>query len=201
MLDEKTTQARANAVDTDVERDTYFLKILAEHRRAGAAKEGRQDVGGFRQEALGDKILDILRFTKQRGLDSELRRLHPSRSKRCSDDLDTKCAQAGITMEHIGMTIGTVLHGPDLSKQQPPHVVDVVRQALLERKVIFFRDQKLTREEHMAFAARFGSLEVHPFSPPLPGYPEVLGINHGAKSPGERQTRSSALSLTSLPVL
>ena len=42
---------------------------------------------------------------------------------------------------------------------------DEIHRALLEYKVIFFRDQDITPEQHVAFAARFGDLEVHPFVP------------------------------------
>ena len=38
-------------------------------------------------------------------------------------------------------------------------------RALLDYKVIFFRDQDITTEQHLAFARRFGELETHPFVP------------------------------------
>ena len=40
--------------------------------------------------------------------------------------------------------------------------------------VLFFRDQDLTIAEHVAFGRRFGELELHPFAPDLPEYPEVV---------------------------
>ena len=176
-LSAETQAARAGAVDTDVERDNYFLEELIKHREKARQDPKTQKRMAMRA-ALGDRILDLPLFSKQRGLDIELKRLHPSRTKRCSDDLDAKAAEAGITFEHIGITIGTIIHGPDLSKEQPQHVIDTIKQALLERKVVFFRDQKLTREQHLAFGARFGPLEVHPFAPGLAGYPEILPIKH-----------------------
>ena len=45
---------------------------------------------------------------------------------------------------------------------------------MLDYKVIFFRDQDITTEQHLAFAGRFGDLETHPFAPHKEGYPEVL---------------------------
>jgi hypothetical protein len=182
-LDDKTVAARAHAVGTDVERDSRFLQILVEQRRLALQDPKFQEHMQARAN-IGEKVLDLPLFAVQRGLDIELRRLHPSRTKRCSDDLEAKCAAAGIEMEHIGMTIGTVLHGCDLSKDQPQHVIEAVRQALLERKVVFFREQTLTREQHLAFGARFGPLEVHPFAPALPGYPKILAVGHDHRSPG-----------------
>lgn len=38
-----------------------------------------------------------------------------------------------------------------------------LRRALLEWKVLFFRDQTIERSEHRDFASRWGSLEQHPF--------------------------------------
>src|SRR5699024_4698461 len=36
-------------------------------------------------------------------------------------------------------------------------------RALLEWKVLFFRDQDISRDDHRGFAARWGELEQHPF--------------------------------------
>ncbi len=74
----------------------------------------------------------------------------------------------GLSWEHFdaaphGATIGATLTGVDLAQDLPAPVVAEVRQALLDYKVVFFRDQHLTAEQHVAFARRFGDLEVHPF--------------------------------------
>ena len=53
---------------------------------------------------------------------------------------------------------------------------------LLEWKVIFFRDQDVSVDEHVAFGARFGELEIHPFTPNLESHPEVVVIHHGPES-------------------
>ncbi len=73
-----------------------------------------------------------------------------------------------LTWEHfdvtrLGATVGAVLHGPDLTTDLPAEVIAEIRQALAEYKVIFFRDQPMTSEQHVAFARRFGELEVHAF--------------------------------------
>jgi len=39
--------------------------------------------------------------------------------------------------------------------------------ALLEHLVLFFPDQRLSPDEHRAFAIRFGEPEIHPFIPKL----------------------------------
>ena len=38
-----------------------------------------------------------------------------------------------------------------------------INDLLLEHKVIFFRNQKITEEEHRALAEKFGPLETHAY--------------------------------------
>ena len=86
---------------------------------------------------------------------------------------------AGLTWEHfdatpLGATVGAELAGVDLTAELPDAVIDELRQALLDYKVIFFRDQPLTPPQHVAFARRFGELEIHPFIPANTGQPELV---------------------------
>lgn len=86
---------------------------------------------------------------------------------------------AALTWQHfdvkrVGSTIGAEIRGIDISEELAQPVVDEIRQALLAYKVIFFRDQPLTPERHVAFARRFGELEIHPFIPSNTGQPELV---------------------------
>lgn len=49
----------------------------------------------------------------------------------------------------------------------------LIHAALMRYKVVFFRNQRLTREQHVAFGREFGELEVHPLSA-HPDHPEML---------------------------
>lgn len=91
---------------------------------------------------------------------------------------------APFTLTPYSPTIGAEIHGVDLSQPLTPELKAALYQALLDWKVIFFRDQDITTDQHLAFAGAFGELEVHPFAPQKPGYPEVLAITHGPESPG-----------------
>ena len=51
-----------------------------------------------------------------------------------------------------------------------------LKQHLLEHKVLFFRDQDITRAEHVALAERFGPLEDHPVAGSDPDYPGLVRI-------------------------
>jgi taurine dioxygenase len=88
-----------------------------------------------------------------------------------------------LKMQHLTRTIGSVVTGLDLSKPLTPDVIAALRHALLLRKVLFFHDQELTTEQHLAFAREFGELEVHPFTASKEGFPEILMIEHDKDYP------------------
>src|SRR5262245_26225547 len=53
---------------------------------------------------------------------------------------------------------------------------DEVQQAFVEHGVIFFRDQKLTPEQHIEFARRWAPIDVNRFFKAVPGYPEIAEV-------------------------
>ena len=72
-------------------------------------------------------------------------------------------------------SLGALISGIDLARPLDRPTYDALRAALLQYKVLFFRDQNLTREQHIALGAAFGDLEEHPvFS--LPDYPQILPL-------------------------
>ena len=87
-------------------------------------------------------------------------------------------------INRLSPTIGGELLGVDLREDLSSEIKDLIYEALLVYKVIFFRDQELTTDQHIQFSKNFGDLEVHPFAPFKEGYPEVLKITHNEKSPG-----------------
>ncbi|HSG88804.1 MAG TPA: TauD/TfdA family dioxygenase [Pseudomonadales bacterium] len=81
--------------------------------------------------------------------------------------------------------IGAELHEIDLAQRLDDATIAEIRSALLRYKVIFFRDQKISRDQHIAFARRFGELEIHPATPKDQADPEALRIAHGPDSRGQ----------------
>ncbi|MEX8194867.1 TauD/TfdA dioxygenase family protein [Comamonas guangdongensis] len=65
-----------------------------------------------------------------------------------------------------------------------------IRRALLKHRVIFFRDQDISRAEHVAFARRFGELEDHPVVGSHPDHPGLVQIYKTPDSPLERNENS-----------
>lgn len=97
--------------------------------------------------------------------------------------------------------IGAELHGIDLSQPLDDGLVGDVRAALLKYKVIFFRDQDITRAQHADFARKFGELEIHPATPKDQENREVLRIAHNASNKGQENAWHSDVTWRAEPSL
>jgi taurine dioxygenase len=89
----------------------------------------------------------------------------------------------GVTFEHLGLTIGTVLHNIDLKQTLSSAAIKLIRETLLERKVVFFRDQNLAEDQQVSFGKCFGELDAFPFGKSGDN-PYILEITHDEKRPG-----------------
>src|SRR5262249_6744431 len=84
-----------------------------------------------------------------------------------------RCCWGGCTMNYntisaqrVAGALGAEIAGVDLSRPLSDEVIGEIRQALLDHQVIFFHDQHLTSEQHLAFGRRFGELQIHDFVEP-----------------------------------
>ncbi|MEM7017087.1 MAG: TauD/TfdA family dioxygenase [Pseudomonadota bacterium] len=100
-----------------------------------------------------------------------------------SEALQQRADAIGVEFEHLATTIGTVIHNIDLKDDLSTEKIQFIRDTLLERKVIFFREQYLAEDEQVDFGSRFGDLDAFPFGPPGKN-PYILEIRHGKESPG-----------------
>ena len=82
-----------------------------------------------------------------------------------------------ITVEPVTPRIGAMISGVKLSGDLGNQQFQEIHDALMRHEVIFFRDQHMTLEQHKAFGALFGQLDVHPGSPGPEGHPEILVIH------------------------
>ncbi|TCJ93825.1 TauD/TfdA dioxygenase family protein [Nocardia alba] len=74
-------------------------------------------------------------------------------------------------------TIGAELHGVSLAEVAVDDALFAeLRTLLLRHKVLFVRDQDITRAEHVALAERFGPLEDHPVLGGDPDHPGLVRI-------------------------
>ena len=68
----------------------------------------------------------------------------------------------GFRVEPASGAIGAEVVGVDLREFDDDRIAEL-RRAWLDYKVLFFRDQQLTQEQHIAYGRAFGELEIHPF--------------------------------------
>lgn len=78
-----------------------------------------------------------------------------------------------------------------------------IQAAFIEHQVLFFRDQEITRDQHKAFARRFGTLQIHPYSQPLKdeGHPEIRVLHSNENFPQVADTWHSDVTFVSEPPL
>ena len=79
-------------------------------------------------------------------------------------------------VEHLTPFVGSEISGLDLSKAIAPETLVELRKLWLERKVLFFRDQKLTPDEQIAFTRQFGEVDKYPFLKGIEGNPLVAPV-------------------------
>ncbi len=108
---------------------------------------------------------------------------------------------ASLSLAPMTPTIGAEVSGVDLARPLAPETVAAIRAALLDWKVLFFRDQAIDTDQHLAFGRHFGELEVHPFAPQKPGYPEVLALTHDRERRGKENTWHSDVTWREKPSL
>ena len=66
-----------------------------------------------------------------------------------------------LEVNRLAGSLGAEIRGISLA-QAGPSDADTIRSLLLEHQVLFFPDQHLTPDQHIAFGRLFGKLESHP---------------------------------------
>ena len=72
--------------------------------------------------------------------------------------------------------VGAEVLGVDLAQPLDDEATAEIRQAFLEHGVIFFRDQRLTPDQHLAFAERMGRININRFFKTVPDYPQIAEV-------------------------
>ena len=107
----------------------------------------------------------------------------PKRGPRYKHVTDASAPYETITVDKLTPVIGAEIGGIDLRNPLSNRQQDEIHRALAENLVIFFRNQPLTPEQHLAFGRLFGELHVHPAAPHTDGHPELLKIYADKDSP------------------
>ena len=67
-----------------------------------------------------------------------------------------------LDIRPVAGALGAEIGGVDLCQNLSDDTIGEIRQALLDHLVIFFRDQDITPDQHLAFARRFGETMEYP---------------------------------------
>src|SRR5688500_11196132 len=82
-----------------------------------------------------------------------------------------------MTVNRLTAALGAEITDVDLGEvSRSAELFAELKRHLLEHKVLFFRDQDITRAEHVALAERFGPLEDHPVAGSDPDHPGLARI-------------------------
>ena len=80
--------------------------------------------------------------------------------------------------------LGAEVFDVDLAEDLDNRTFSEIYDAFGRYAVLFFRDQTLTPDQHLAFARRFGGIDVNRYFPTVEGYPEIAEVR---KEPHEKQ--------------
>ena len=115
-----------------------------------------------------------------------------------------------VTVRPLSHALGAEIAGVDLARPLSNAEFDQIHRTFLDKGILLFRDQEITREQHIAFSRRFGELDTHESLPRdrHPDYPELLLVTNIPKENGKPsdskytgQQWHSDLSFTPVPSL
>ena len=72
--------------------------------------------------------------------------------------------------------VGVEVHNVDIKRGIDAGTFDELRAAFVEHGLIFLRDQDITPDEHIAFAKRWGEININRFFPRLDGYDQIATV-------------------------
>jgi taurine dioxygenase len=106
-----------------------------------------------------------------------------------------------MTIEPLTPAIGAIVTGMDLSQPLDDAARGAIMAALLDRQVIFFRDQTLTETQQRDLAAGFGPLHIHPIYPRSADVPEIMLLDTALNDLRDNALWHSDISFSETPSL
>lgn len=86
-----------------------------------------------------------------------------------------------ISATPVSAALGAEIGGVDIAGGVSDEQFIEIREAYSEYGVIFFRDQDLTPEQHIAFAERWGDISINRFFNAVDGYPQIAEVRKEAE--------------------
>ncbi len=93
----------------------------------------------------------------------------------------TKSDYRHVDVRPLGGGLGAEILGVDVSRSLSDEQFTEVRRAFGEFGVIFFREQQLSPDQHIAFARRWGDININRFFQPVDGYPLIAEVGKESK--------------------
>jgi taurine dioxygenase len=85
-----------------------------------------------------------------------------------------------IEVRPVAGSLGAEVHGVDLARPLRNSTADELRRAFVEHLVLFFRDQNLSPDQHLAFSRLFGSLSRVPYVKHMDEHPDIIAVRKEA---------------------
>ena len=82
-------------------------------------------------------------------------------------DLEVRPVSGGVGVEIANVDLAGDLSNSDFA---------AIRDAFIEHGLIFFREQNMTPDEHIAFAERWGEININRFFPRVEGYDQIAAV-------------------------
>jgi taurine dioxygenase len=89
---------------------------------------------------------------------------------------DVSQTRTAVEVTPYSSALGAVISGVDLTEPIDDVSFASIRKAFGEYGVIFFRDQHISPEQHLAFARRFAPIDINRFFRAVEGYPEIAEV-------------------------
>ncbi|MFC2969030.1 TauD/TfdA dioxygenase family protein [Acidimangrovimonas pyrenivorans] len=94
---------------------------------------------------------------------------------------------SAIKFEQLTCTIGAEITNVNVAvAAQDADMMREIYALLLKHRVLFFRDQDISRADHVKFASHFGDLEDHPVAGSDPDHPGLVRIYKSPDQPNDR---------------
>ncbi|MEM7142867.1 MAG: TauD/TfdA family dioxygenase [Actinomycetota bacterium] len=84
-----------------------------------------------------------------------------------------------LVVDPVTPRLGARVHGLRLADATDADL-DTIRAAMNDHKVLFFSDQRLSPDDHLAFARRLGDIDVAAFGPKHADHPEMTVLDQDA---------------------
>ena len=103
--------------------------------------------------------------------------------------------------KRVSGALGGLITGVDLKAPLSATVLGDLKQALLEHQVLFFRNQALSPEQHMALATAFGEPQYHEAYPHAAGFPAITILENDRDNPSKIEVWHTDMTFRACPPL